>query len=220
MCVYSGGMFHYSTKASSYGINYLDAILYKKDDHNPLINEFGIYIIDRLCTFQNMQHYTVTPDTDLDDYVTETITLHDGTVLYRFSKELLAYLETIVAFSPYYIQNDPRTAGVMDNFYSATLQAYASVSYKDLHQYLIRRLKAWYEIFKPVHPKARPEVELEEAQEGDVVTLGGDPGGAARPPRVSFSLNEDDDDGPPPPTPPAREQTEAGSEGGQGKEDA
>ena len=70
-----------------------------------------------------------------------------------------------------------------------------------------------------MHPKARPEVELEEAQEGDVVTLGGDPGGAARPPRVSFSLNEDDDDAPPP-TPPAREQTEAGSEGGQAKGDA
>ena len=87
-------------------------------------------------------------------------------------------------------------------------------------RFCTRRLKAWYEIFKPVHPKARPEVELEEAQEGDVVTLGGDPGGAARPPRVSFSLNEDDDDGPPPPTPPAREQTEAVSVGGQGKEDA
>ena len=53
-----------------------------------------------------------------------------------------------------------------------------------------------------------------------MVTLGGDPGGAARPPRVSFSLNEDDDDGPPPPTPPAREQTKAGSVVGQGKEDA
>jgi hypothetical protein len=203
-------MFHYSTKASIYGINNPDTILYKKDDHNPLINEFGIYIIDRLCTFQNMQHYTVTPDTDLDDYVTETITLHDGTVLYCFSKELLAYLETIVAFSPYYIQNDPRTAGVMDNFYSAALQAYASVSYKDLHQNLIRRLKAWYEIFKPVHPKARPEVKLEEAQEGDVVTFG-----AARPQRVSFSLNEEEDDDEPPPTPPAPKLTEAGSEGGQ-----
>ncbi len=48
------------------------------------------------------------------------------------------------------------------------------------------------------------------------------PGGGARPPRVSFSLNVDDDDGPPPPTPPAQEQIEAGaaSEGGQGKEDA
>ena len=87
-------------------------------------------------------------------------------------------METIVAFSPYYIQNDPCTAGVMDNFYSATFQAYASVSYKDLHQYLIRRLKAWYKEFKPVHPKARPEVELEEAEEGDVVRLGGDPVGA------------------------------------------
>ncbi len=46
------------------------------------------------------------------------------------------------------------------------------------------------------------------------------PGGGARPPRVSFSLNVDDDDGPPPPTPPAQEQIEAGAEGGQGKEDA
>ena len=51
------------------------------------------------------------------------------------------------------------------------------------------------------------------------------PGGEARPPRVSFSLNAsvDDDDGPPPPTPPGSEEgqgTEAGSEGGQGKGDA
>ena len=49
------------------------------------------------------------------------------------------------------------------------------------------------------------------------------PGGGARPPRVSFSLNVDDDDGPPPPTPPGSEGgqgTEAGSEGGQGKGDA
>ena len=71
-----------------------------------------------------------------------------------------------------------------------------------------------------MHPKARPELELEEAEEGDVVRLGGVPDGAARPPRVSYSLKEDDDDDAPPPTPPAREQTEAGSEGGQGKGDA
>ncbi len=37
-----------------------------------------------------------------------------------------------------------------------------------------RRWKVWYEKFKPVHPKASPVVELEEAQEGDVVTLCGD----------------------------------------------
>jgi hypothetical protein len=79
-------------------------------------------------------------------------------------------------------------------------------------------LKAWYKEFKPVHPKARPELELEEAEDGDVVRHGGDPDGAARPPRVSYSLNEEDDDDAPPPTPPA--PTEAGSEGGQGKGDA
>ncbi len=98
------------------------------------------------------------------------------------------------------------------------MQAYAPILYKDLHQYLIRRLKVWYEIFKPVHAKACPEVKLDEAQEGDMVRLDGDVGGAARPARASFSLYPDDDDGQPPPTPPP-EQTEAGSEGGQGKGD-
>jgi hypothetical protein len=116
-----------------------------------------------------MQHYTVTKDTDIEDYVTELTTLHDGTVLYSFSKELLAYLETIVAFSPYYLQYDTRTAGVMDNFYTATLQAYAHISYKDLHQYMIRRLTTWNEEFPPPEDGKAPvqEVEMEDAQVGD-----------------------------------------------------
>ena len=49
----------------------------------------------------------------------EKTTLHDGTVIYRFSKELLAYIETLVAFCPYHRQDDPRTAGALDEFYTA-----------------------------------------------------------------------------------------------------
>jgi hypothetical protein len=35
-------------------------------------------------------------------YVTHSRTLHDGTIFHCFSTELLAYLETLVAFCPYY----------------------------------------------------------------------------------------------------------------------
>ena len=98
--------------------------LYRADDENPLINDLGIYLLDKLGTFQNMSDvYKVTADTDLHDYVGGNTLLVDGTKIYRFSKELLAYLEMCVAFSPYYRQDDPRTAGAMDMFYRDTLQA-------------------------------------------------------------------------------------------------
>jgi hypothetical protein len=85
---------------------------------------------------------------------------------------------------------------------TSTSQPYVPISYKDMHTYLSRRFKAWYATFKPEHDKARAEVELEEAHEGDVVRIDGDVGDEARPARVSFRLD-----------PPG--QTEPGAEGGQ-----
>jgi hypothetical protein len=39
--------------------------------------------------------------------------------VYRFSKEILAFLKTLtktlMAFCPYYVGNDPNAAGPMDN---------------------------------------------------------------------------------------------------------
>jgi hypothetical protein len=105
----------------------------------------------------------------------------DGTKIYCFSKELLAYLEMCVAqaFSPYYRQDDPRTAGAMDTYFpnALRLQAYADVPYKDLHAYLERRFHAWYTKFKP----ARSEVVgVEDAEEGDIVSVGGGDGKLGR----------------------------------------
>ena len=166
--------------------------MYLTDESNPLINEFDLYIIDRLHKFQNMQHYTVTPDTDIAEYVHECESLHDGTKIYRFSKELLAYLETCVAFSPYYLQNDPRTAGVMDVYYNSALQAYAGIPYEDLHAYLTRRLTGWYKKF-PVSNK-QGVVSMEEAAVGDVVMVDGAAGGPVpvRKPRYSMEVLDDD----------------------------
>ncbi len=71
-------------------------------------------------------------------YVGGSTIIVDNTRIYRFSKELLAYLEMCVAFSPYYRQDDPRTSGAMNAYFRDALQAYAAVPYKDLHAYLER----------------------------------------------------------------------------------
>ncbi len=55
----------------------------------------GIYILDKLSMFQNMQDYTVT---DINDYASECTLLVDGTKIYCFSKELLACIEMCVAY--------------------------------------------------------------------------------------------------------------------------
>jgi hypothetical protein len=71
-----------------------DAVpLFQDEDDNPLVNNLGIYILDHPSMLQNMQDYAVTADTDIDNYVRECTILVDGTKIYRFSKELLAYIE-------------------------------------------------------------------------------------------------------------------------------
>ena len=64
-------------------------ILYQDDDTNPLINTLGMYILDKLSTFQNMQEYLVTAETDIDECVSEFTILHDWTKIYCFSKKRL-----------------------------------------------------------------------------------------------------------------------------------
>ncbi len=69
--------------------------LFQDEDDNLLINELGIYILDKLSMFQNMQDYagTASAATDIDNYVRECALLRvgDGTKIYRVLKELLAY---------------------------------------------------------------------------------------------------------------------------------
>jgi hypothetical protein len=125
--------------------------LYKEADDNPLLNDFGCYILDRLHKVQNMQEYALPPvcDTDhveIDKYVSYFKTLEDGTTIYHFSKELLAYLKTLVAFSPYYYADDPRFARNIDKYYKSALELYKDIEYEKFHEYLAGRLRRWYEI--------------------------------------------------------------------------
>jgi hypothetical protein len=176
LCLYTGALFHYNKDFTTYGVARHVVPLFQDDDDNPLINELGIYILDKLCMFQNMQDYAVTADTDIDNYVRECTLIVDGTKIYRFSKELLAYIEMCVTFSPYYRQDDPRTAGAMDTYFRDVLQTYADVTYKVLHDYLARRFHAWYAKFKP---SSSAVVNAGDPELGTVVPVEGVDGAAA-----------------------------------------
>ncbi len=58
-------MFHYSKDSTTYEVARDAVPLFQDEDNNPLINELGIYILDKLWMFQNMQDYAVTADTDI-----------------------------------------------------------------------------------------------------------------------------------------------------------
>jgi hypothetical protein len=55
MC--AGGLFHYNKDSTTYGVaRYAETLLQEEDD-DPFVNEMGIYILDKLSMFQNMQDY-------------------------------------------------------------------------------------------------------------------------------------------------------------------
>jgi hypothetical protein len=158
-------MFHYDPESDVYGIDHAQGVMFSKVDTNPLINYFAL---SQLHTFQNMKSFCVDKDTDLAEYVGHSTTLHDGTVVYRFSKELLGTFETLVDFCAYYPMGN--------YYYVTTLADYAGVTYDDLHNYLEEGLRAWYARFKPEEDDI-DDANLMEGAEGN----GGLPMGAVVP---------------------------------------
>jgi hypothetical protein len=96
---------------------------------------------------------------------------------FRFSKQMVAYVETLVAFSPYYVAGDPRTQGRVDNFYHRALERYKDFTYNEFHKYIARKMEAFYKRhgFPATTGKASKVVqEPDESQGpdvGDVVTV-------------------------------------------------
>jgi hypothetical protein len=137
-------MFHFDQdmdklESEPYGLR--QDILYRDHKDNPLINDFGMYVLSRLYTFQNMRAaFLVGADTDIAEYVRHSTELLDGSRVYRFSRELLAFLETMVAFSPYDVANDPFVAVPMNTTYDAALARYKKVPYEKLHEYITEGL--------------------------------------------------------------------------------
>ncbi len=149
----------------------------------------GLYILVKLSTLQNRQEYLVTAETDIDEFVRECAILHDGTNLktYRFSRELLANVEMCVAFTPYYRQDYPRTASPIEKYYTDALAVYAAIPYKEVHEYLARRFRAWYTMFKQTSTKA--VISAEDAEVGTVVDLQSAGEGAQSAKKARYSMD-------------------------------
>ncbi len=118
-----------------------------------------------------MKCFQVHEDTDIADYVRHSTTLHDDTVVHSFSKELSAFLETLVDFSPYYSCDNPRASGAMNTYYTDTLRDYWKISFDTLHSCLIDELTDWYQRFPPAKAVGSCEEPAGGAKVGDVVEL-------------------------------------------------
>ena len=167
------------------------ANLFVKDADNVMFNQFTAYILSEFPKMQNMKSFAVHEQTDIDEFVRESRILPDGTEVYRFSKELIAYLETIVAFSPYYRVNDPRMVGPLDQYFADAVAAYAEVSYKTFHKKLAREMKTWYERFPAVPPEPQTD------DEGLPLASAALPaeGTQVRPAQRCFNMEDEDDEG-------------------------
>ena len=99
----------------------MKGLTYSTAPANTLLNEVFCYFVHHLPKFQNMHPYRITSATDIPALVGTTYPALTGPPAvpetYLFSKELVAYLETLIAFSCYYRADDSRMAGKMDILY-------------------------------------------------------------------------------------------------------
>ena len=168
--------------------------LYDDLPTNTLLNDVFFYFFHHLPTFQNMHGYRLTKAMDLSKFVHTTFPALVGPPAvpetYMVSKELVAYLETLVAFTPYYRADDPRMSGKMETFYTKALKRYKAYPYKEFHKYISKKLIAFYDRFDPAEVKEEP-AEPGSPKEGDVVEVGTLPDGVIVEPAYDMSGGSD-----------------------------
>ena len=127
--------------------------LYVESPRNALLNDFGIYVMDQLCTFQCMGALRIKENNDIatfiDSMYPEIVTPGRATVNmhYVWSKELIAYVETLMFAAPFYKQDDDRMADIHDTQYEYNLTRYTAVTYDQLHLIMTTKLCAWLKRF-------------------------------------------------------------------------
>jgi hypothetical protein len=100
--VLSGGLFHWK-KGLAYSVVNESLQLYHDVPENTLLNDVFFYVMYHLSSFQNMHEYQLTKETEIFEYVHKSTPAIPGSCVpetHRISKQLVAYLETLVAFSP------------------------------------------------------------------------------------------------------------------------
>ena len=151
--------------------------LYDDNSNNTLLNDVFFYVLHHLPRLQNMHEYSVDAGQDIEAFVKRKFQQLEGPPsvppVFFFSKNLLAYLETLVAFCPYYRADDARMAGKMEAFYQQAVHRYKEYPDKQLHQYITRKLTAWCHLYRPKPPSTESaDKEDIDGEEGDVVNVG------------------------------------------------
>ena len=193
--------------------------LYEDGKNNTLLNDVFFYVLHHLPRLQNMHEYSVAAGADIEAFVQRKYPQLEGPPsvppVFFFSKNLLAYLETLVAFSPYYRADDARMAGKMEAFYQEAVNRYKAYTDDKLHDYITKKLTAWCDLYRPKPPSTESaDKEDIDGEVGDVVTVdGGDAVGSA-----SFHMSGEEDgdeesDAPAPPAAAPAATAESGSDG-------
>jgi hypothetical protein len=170
--------------------------LYHDDPNNTLLNDVFFYVLHHLPRLQNMHEYSMAADANIEAFVQRKYPQLEGPPsvppVNFFSKNLLGYLETLVAFCPYYRADDGRMAGKMEAFYQQAVHRYNDFTDKQLHQYITRKLTAWCHLYRPKPPSTESaDNEDIDGEEGDIVNVAG--GDAVHCKR--YDMSEEDEDG-------------------------
>ncbi len=170
----SGGIFHYK-KDLAYNTSLHCCAFYHNVPENTLLNDVFCYFVHNLPKLQNMQMYKITRDTDIKTLVTTSYRSLAGPPsvpeTYLFSKELVDYLEMLIAFSVYYRADDPRMSGKMDQFYTKALASYNDIPCAEFHKYITRKMDNWYRLFPFKKNGDAAEDDSFSGEEGDIVDV-------------------------------------------------
>ena len=170
--------------------------LYEDGSNNTLLNNVFFYVLHHLPRLQNMHEYSVDAGQDIEAFVQRKYPQLEGPPyvppVFFFSKNLLAYLETLVAFCPYYRADDARMAGKMEAFYQEAVNRYKAYTDDKLHDYITKKLTAWCNLYRPKPPSTESaDKEDIDGEEGDIVNVSG--GEAVH--TTSFGMSDGDEDG-------------------------
>ena len=169
--------------------------LYEDGSNNTLLNDVFFYVLHHLPRLQNMHEYSVDAGQDIEAFVQRKYPQLEGPPsvppVFFFSKNLLAYLETLVAFCPYYRADDARMAGKMEAFYQEAVKRYKEYPDQKLHHYITKKLTAWCDLYRPKPPSTESaDNEDIDGEEGDIVNVVGSEAVQSQ----SFAMSDEDEE--------------------------
>ena len=196
----TGGIFHWNSRNSAtYSLDPAKKLpLYADAEGDSIFNWIMIYILDSLDKFQNLQSVFVKSSESIHDKIQKEypgirtegrVTIPTVPV---FSKQILAYFETLGAVSPYLRQDNVCIATHFDMIYAANLSSYEKFGNKELHAKIAGMLAKWVEMFP--HKDEKVLTVPDDDDEGGDDDAQTEESGGASATRTNYALPASDDD--------------------------